>query len=176
MRVFSTMMFPIGCIGTFIISFLYEKSKLISKFNEVINYRLGFNYKGFMMYGLSLFGKKIEMVEEYWDANNITGMSCTFLNCQNIRNIDLSKWNIKNVANMQQTFWNMKKLKNLYLNNTEFNLDILKKYDKIITGCQEEINVYVKDLNSAEFISDRLKENNITAQIYYGNDNTLYSE
>lgn len=71
MRVFSTMMFPIGCIGTFIISFLYEKSKLISKFNEVINYRLGFNYKGFMMYGLSLFGKKIEMVEEYWDANNI---------------------------------------------------------------------------------------------------------
>ena len=70
----------------------------------------------------------------------------------------------------------MKKLKNLYLNNTEFNLDILKKYDKIITGCQEEINVYVKNLNSAEFISNRLKENNITAQIYYGNDNTLYSE
>jgi len=71
MTIFSTVMFPVGCMGTFIMSFLYEKSRLIAKFNEVINYRLGFNYKGFMMYGLSLFGKKIEMVEEYWDANNI---------------------------------------------------------------------------------------------------------
>jgi endoglucanase len=128
----------------------------------------------------NLFSDCVELEEikgiNNWDANNITGMSCTFMNCQNIRNIDLSKWNLKNVSNMKQTFWNMKKLKNLYLNNTEFNLDILKKYDEIITGCQEEINVYVKNLNSAEFISNRLKENNITAQIYYGNDNTLYSE
>ena len=43
-------------------------------------------------------------------------------------------------------------------------LDILKKYDEIITRCQEEINVYVKNLNSAEFISNRLKENNMELQ------------
>lgn len=71
MTIISTLMFPIASVGTFIISFLYEKLKLIAKFNELINYRLGFNYRGFMMYGLSLFGQKIETVEEYWDENYI---------------------------------------------------------------------------------------------------------
>lgn len=129
---------------------------------------------------INLFSGCIELEEikgiNDWNTNNVTGMSCTFLNCQNISKLDLSKWDLKNVTNMTQTFWNMKKLKNLFLNNTEFNIDGLKKYNRIITGCQEEINIYLKDLSSAEFFSNRLKENNVTANIYYGADNTLYSE
>ena len=84
---FSSIMFILGCFGTFGISFLYRKSQLLAKLNELINYRLGFNYKGFTLYGSSLFGKKLEMVEEYWDANNInhyfyidSGYVVTFLN------------------------------------------------------------------------------------------------
>ena len=129
---------------------------------------------------LNLFNNCIELQEiegiNDWDVSNVTGMDNTFLNCQNITNLDFSKWNLKNITSMNQTFWNMKKLKNLYLNNTEIYIDGLKNYRGIITGCQEKINIYLKDFNSAEFFSNRLKENNITANIYYGADNTLYSE
>lgn len=64
-------MFPLVAIFVIAISLLKNRFPIIQALDAALNYRLGFNLQGFQKYGISLFGKKIEAVAEYWDANNI---------------------------------------------------------------------------------------------------------
>ena len=64
-------MFPLVAIFVIAISLLKNRFPIIQALDVALNYRLGFNLQGFQKYGISLFGKKIEAVAEYWDVNNI---------------------------------------------------------------------------------------------------------
>lgn len=66
---FATIIYPVAAAFSIIASLFYTKFSVLIKFNEIINNRLSFNRKGFMMYGIKLFGQKIEMSAEYWDEN-----------------------------------------------------------------------------------------------------------
>lgn len=67
----ATVMYPIACIVTIIVSLLYQKSGILSKINVMLNYRLGFNAAGFSRYGINLFGTKLQTVSETWDSSYI---------------------------------------------------------------------------------------------------------
>lgn len=67
----ATVMYPIACIATIIASFVYQKSDILSKFNVMLNYRLGFNAAGFSRYGINFFGTKLQATSETWDSNYI---------------------------------------------------------------------------------------------------------
>ena len=67
----STIMYPVMSIMTFIISFIYSRSNILIKINEILNYRFGFNELGFSRYGITILGNKIITDAGTIDANNI---------------------------------------------------------------------------------------------------------
>ena len=105
-----------------------------------------------------------------WNVSNITSISTMFQNCYSIITLDLSNWDLRNITSIDMCFWNMRNLENLYLNNVEFNFEILNSYKQMITGINNSCRIFVKNLSMAEFISDILNENNVTAHIYYGTE------
>lgn len=140
---------------------------------------------------------KLEQIEgiENWDTSNVTNISGAFASTRSLKNLDLSNWNVENVTSMNETFngsyvqnlnisnWNMSNctkitrvfkntlaLENLYLNNVELNVDIITNYEQLFSGTKQNINIYVKNSEIAQFIYERLNENSITGNVYYGTD------
>ena len=67
----SAIMYPVTCIITFSISLLYTHYNVLTKLDELCNYRFGFNAIGFARYGISLFGSQIETDAGTIDSNYI---------------------------------------------------------------------------------------------------------
>ncbi len=76
-------MFPFATILIIALSFLKEHFSVLQILDKFLNYRLDFNVKGFDLYGLSLFGQKIETVAESWDENYVNQyfyIDCGYIN------------------------------------------------------------------------------------------------
>ena len=132
---------------------------------------------------------------ENWDTSNVKNLDAAFAQTRALTNLDVSNWNVDNVTSMNETFngsyvqdlnisnWNMSNctkitgvfkntiaLENLYLNNVELNVDIITNYEQLFSGTKQNINIYVKNSEIAQFIYERLNENSITGNVYYGTD------
>lgn len=148
---------------------------------------------------LNMFSECLNLAEivgiENWDTSNVKNLDAAFAQTRALTNLDISNWNVDNVTSMNETFngsyvqdlnisnWNMSNctkitgvfkntiaLENLYLNNVELNVDIITNYEQLFSGTKQNINIYVKNSEIAQFIYERLNENSITGNVYYGTD------
>ena len=85
----------------------------------------------------------------------------------NVREIDISNFNIKNVKDISGMFQKNSNLERIFMNNIEFNEETLENFDRMFANVKSNIEIYVKNIESAQFISERLKENSISANLYY---------
>lgn len=65
-----------------------------------------------------------------WNVSNVRSINSMFLGCNSLIELDLKNWNLKNVNDSSYCFFNMINLENLYLNNVEFNFEILTSYSR----------------------------------------------
>lgn len=65
----SLIMFPAATVFTVFASLNVNKYVFLTKLNDLLNSRLGFNNIGFQRYGVSLFGNKIETNSGFIDEN-----------------------------------------------------------------------------------------------------------
>lgn len=148
---------------------------------------------------LNMFAECFNLAEivgiENWDTSNVKNLDAAFAQTRALTNLDISNWNVDNVTSMNETFngsyvqdlnisnWSMSNctkitgvfkntiaLENLYLNNVELNVDIITNYEQLFSGTKQNINIYVKNSEIAQFIYERLNENSITGNVYYGTD------
>lgn len=105
------------------------------------------------------------------NVSNVRTFDSMFLQCSNLINLDLRNWNIKNAQDLSYCFFNMEKLENLYLNNVEFNTEVLEStYDRMFEHVANEANIYVKNENVARFIYNNLGKYPEKYKIYYGTE------
>ena len=120
------------------------------------------------MIGMFQGTKSLESIDlSNWKATeNVTSLKFMFA-WSNIREIDISNFNIKNVKEISGMFQNCSNLERIFMNNIEFNEETLENFDKMFANVKSNMEIYVKNIESAQFLSERLKENSISANLYY---------
>lgn len=108
---------------------------------------------------------------ENWNTRNVTITSGMFQQCYNIESLNLENWNLDNLVNMNYMFYSTNNLKELHLD--VLLVQNISNYGQLFDYTNFNLCIYVNDLNTAEFISNRLIEadrRNVT--VYYKvNDN-----
>ena len=107
-----------------------------------------------------------------WNVSNVAEFNGMFQECTSIKDLNLANWDMKNTQRLDYTFFNLNSLENLYLNNVEFNTEVLGNIcEKMFGYVTNEANIYVKDENVARFIYNNLGTYPEKYKIYYGADN-----
>ena len=101
-----------------------------------------------------------------WDLKNVRSINETFKNSY-VENLKLSNWDISNCSRFTGVFENTINLKNLYLNNIKLNINLITDYKRLFSGTKQGVNVYVENLEIAQFIFERLNDDSITGKVYY---------
>ena len=100
-----------------------------------------------------------------FDTSKVKDMSSMFVNCQGIKKLDLSSFSMSNVSNMSFMFRNCNSLEEIDLTNASFGPEV--NANGMFSGVKDGVTIYVKDVQSAQFIQERLEDSNVNGVIYY---------
>ena len=117
----------------------------------------------------SNFGSLETIDLTYFDTSNITNMADWFSNDINLKSIiGLNKFNTYKTTNMSNMFYQLSNIEELDLSSFDFqNVD---NYNNIFYQLKNGIKIYTKDEISAQGVSERITEKNITGYVYYKNN------
>ena len=87
------------------------------------------------------------------DTSNVTNMTCMFLNCSSITNLDLSNFDTSNVKKMISMFFGCKKLTNLNVDN--FDISNVEDMNSMFSGCSS-----LTSLNLSSFKDNKVERMN----------------
>ena len=105
----------------------------------------------------------------YFDTSNITNMADWFANDINLKSIiGLNKFNTDKTTNMSNMFYQLSSIEELDLSS--FNFQNVDNYNNIFYQLKNGIKIYTKDEISAQWVSERITEKNITGYVYYKNN------
>lgn len=79
------------------------------------------------------------------EINNVRSMSSAFMNCKELRELDLSMFNTQYVENMEKLFLNCNKL--VKLDVRRFNTKNVKKMDDIFKWCSSLKELKIKEID-----------------------------
>ena len=67
-----------------------------------------------------------------WNVSNVATFNGMFQECNSIKDLNLAKLDMQNAQSLDYIFFNLNSLENLYLNNVEFNTELLEiNYEEI---------------------------------------------
>ena len=85
---------------------------------------------------------------EYLNTANVTDMGNMFLNCNNLKSLDLTKFNTEKVTDMNAMFQNCRTLKSLDL--TKFNTEQVTNMNSMFLACRALESLDLTKLNTAK--------------------------
>ena len=114
------------------------------------------------------FTNLVSLDLSYLDTSTTTTISDWFLECSNLREIKgLNNFKTSQVTDMSRTFMGLNSIEELDL--TSFDFSNVSSYNGMFSGIKSGVNIYVKNLEDAEFINSAKGADNIV-NIYYGSD------
>ena len=120
----------------------------------------------------SMFQKTYNLEElnlSKWNINNITKTDYLFAWC-GAKNINISNFNLTKVSSFYDMFYYTNNLENLYMNNVEIDESIIENYEGMLGMTNPNLKIYVKSIDIARFVKERLNEAGVIADIYYGTE------
>ena len=162
------------------------KRNYITEYDDVKNINIEINFEVQSLEGLFAWSECIEsiIVRKFSKHNIINNMSEMFLNCSNLKRIDLSNFKTNKVTNMSRMFYGCSSLSEINLSN--FNTDKVNNIGGIFYGCSSlkginlsKFNVKnvndlsnmfyncssLKELDVSNFVTDKVKDMN---RMFYG--------
>jgi len=133
-----------------VMSYIIENKKENETEETTYTAYLQSNKKLYLSRGENLFKnfQKLETIEgmRYMDTSNVTDMSLMFLNCTNLREIDVSNFNTINVTYMANMFTGCSSLVTLDLSN--FNTEKVIYMISMFSSCSSLVTLDLSNFNT----------------------------
>lgn len=112
-----------------------------------------------------------------WGTPKLMTIDYMFSNC-GAKIIRMDNFDLSKISNIRNIFYGTSNLESLYLNNLKIDSSSITNYLYSFTNMKNNVNIYVSNIKTAEFVNDRLKEGNAIANLYYkdNDDWILYVE